>query len=86
MLEQLDGRALQVGEAAARLDCARGRGRIEQAINIGLCDIGADCEEEYGNDNPGDALVNRVLSSCRAIDKRRCPNLFPVDLCDCNMR
>ncbi len=38
-LEQFDGRALELGQVAARLDRARGRGREEQPVDIGLRDI-----------------------------------------------
>ena len=58
-LEQLDSGALELGEGAARRDRARRRRRVQQPVEIGLCEVGADDEHHGENGNPGEAVVHR---------------------------
>jgi hypothetical protein len=58
-LEQLDRRAFDVGESAARLDRARGRRRKQQAIEIGLRDVDAHDEQQRYNHDPRQSIAHR---------------------------
>ena len=58
-LEQLDRRAFDVGERAARLDRARGRGRKQQPVEIGLRDVDAHDDQQRNNHDLRQTVAHR---------------------------
>jgi hypothetical protein len=58
-LEQLDRRPLELGQAAARRDRARGRGREQQAVDIGLADIDPEHDQQRNNKKLREAVAHR---------------------------
>ena len=68
-LEQFDRRAFDVGERAARLDRARGRGRKQQAIEIGLRDVDAHDEQQRCNHDPRQSIAHRRLHTRRCYER-----------------